>query len=123
MKGLIFILCMGVFAPLSAQDLRLSSYLEEDFSKLAEALDLQKDKYQDILYEKRIKKEVIGVSSAFIPEFVRKNPTGYTYLCRLELQIEKDLPLGLWLDIGDDSTYGNPSNANANVRFRFKLNN
>ena len=116
-------LFMGAFVSLSAQDLHLSSYLEEDFSKMTEALGLEKDKYQDILYEKKVKKDIRGVSSAFIPEFARKNPTGYTYLCRLELQIEKDLPLGLWLDIGDNSTYGNPSNANANVRFRFKLRN
>lgn len=116
-------LFMGAFVSLSAQDLHLSSYLEEDFSKMTEALGIEKDKYQDILYEKKVKKDIIGVSSAFIPEFARKNPTGYTYLCRLELQIEKDLPLGLWLDIGDNSTYGNPSNANANVRFRFKLRN
>jgi hypothetical protein len=51
----------------------------------------------------------------FLPDFVRENPRGYSYLCRLELEVEEKLPLGIWFKIGDN--YGLPG-GNAHVRFR-----
>ncbi len=36
-----------------------------------------------------------------LPEFVRKNPSGYSYLCRLERKIEKKAPLGIWMRVGE----------------------
>jgi len=103
------------------QDLKLQTYLDEGFSKLEKNIQLSPSNSPLDTNASLIASNLYQVSSAYMPEFARNNPTGYTYLCRLELKIEKDLPLGLWLDIGDNSTTGNPSNANANVRFRFKL--
>jgi len=37
------------------------------------------------------------IPNYFIPTYARRNPSGYSYLCRLELQIEDELPLGLWI--------------------------
>lgn len=103
------------------QDLALDTYLDKDFSKLTKSIELISPATSSDTNTQLLANSPYQVSSAYLPEFARNNPTGYTYLCRLELKIEKDLPLGLWLDIGDNSTTGNPSNANANVRFRFKL--
>lgn len=36
------------------------------------------------------------IGTAFLPEYARENPSGYSYLCRLELKIEDQLPLGVW---------------------------
>jgi len=108
---------------IQAQDLQLNSFVEKDFSEQKEFASFQTNTkpYFDTITDASAPLALNPVSPAYLPEFARKNPTGYTYLCRLELKIEKDLPLGLWLDIGDKSTTMNPSNANANVRFRFKL--
>ncbi|MFK7921495.1 MAG: hypothetical protein AB8H47_06035 [Bacteroidia bacterium] len=39
----------------------------------------------------------LRIPQYFIPTYARANPSGYSYLCRLELQIEDELPLGLWI--------------------------
>lgn len=59
------------------------------------------------------------VSSIVIPQYVRENPTGYSYLCRLELQIERDLPIGVWFRVGDteNSPVYSPTR-NAHVQFK-----
>ncbi len=54
-----------------------------------------------------------------IPEYVRKNPRGYSYLCRLELEIEEKLPIGVWIKFGEEGqSMGRPG---GNARVRFKL--
>lgn len=109
---------------LQGQDLYLDSYLEKDLVEVKGAKDFNLSENKFSLLSPKVSFDPNTsqlISPVYLPEFARNNPTGYTYLCRLELKIEKDLPLGLWLDIGDTSTAGNPSNANANVRFRFKL--
>lgn len=35
---------------------------------------------------------------AVLPSFFRENPSGYSFLCRKELQIENSLPIGIWID-------------------------
>lgn len=37
------------------------------------------------------------IPTYFLPSYARRNPSGYSYLCRLELKIEDELPLGLWI--------------------------
>lgn len=39
----------------------------------------------------------LRIPQYIIPTYARANPSGYSYLCRLELQIEDELPLGLWI--------------------------
>ncbi len=37
------------------------------------------------------------LTQAFLPEYARENPSGYSYLCRMELKLEDQLPLGIWV--------------------------
>ena len=53
------------------------------------------------------------------PGYVRKNPRGYSYLCRLELQIEEQWPVGAWINLGQYTTL--PGNSGGNVHVKFKL--
>lgn len=52
------------------------------------------------------------------PAFVRKNPRGYSYLCRLELEIEEKLPVGVWIKTGDAQAVSTGLKSNAHVRFK-----
>jgi len=36
-----------------------------------------------------------------MPDYVRANPSGYTYLCRLELKAENTLPVCVWVKVED----------------------
>ena len=54
-------------------------------------------------------------SETLFPDFVKENPRGYSYLCRLELKVEEKLPLGIWFNVGEN--VGIPG-GNAHVRFR-----
>ena len=53
------------------------------------------------------------------PRFVRENPRGYSYLCRLELEIEDKLPIGVWLNLGEYTHL--PGNSGGNAHLKFKL--
>ena len=60
-------------------------------------------------------------SSTLLPTHVQDNPLGYSYLCRLELDIEEKLPVGVWMKIGDSSTqmeFDGLPRQNAYVRFK-----
>ncbi|MEM7656832.1 MAG: hypothetical protein AAF399_11940 [Bacteroidota bacterium] len=38
-------------------------------------------------------------SPAFLPTYARQNPSGYSFLCLKELEIENKLPIGLWIKL------------------------
>lgn len=38
----------------------------------------------------------------FLPRYARENPTGYSFLCRQELAIQRRWPVGLWVDMEDN---------------------
>ena len=75
---------------------------------------------QRFLVEKR--QDSLGSFSflpeTIIPEYVRENPRGYSYLCRLELKIEEKLPIGVWIKIGENSGFAGDAKGNAHVRFK-----
>lgn len=52
------------------------------------------------------------------PAFFQENPRGYSYLCRLELEIEAKLPVGIWVKTSDPTEIPNSLNTNAHVRLR-----
>lgn len=52
------------------------------------------------------------------PQFVKDNPRGYSYLCRLELQIEDKLPIGVWINLGEHTNLAGNSGGNAHVKFK-----
>ena len=55
-----------------------------------------------------------------IPDYVRENPMNYSYLCRLEQQIEAKLPVGLWLKLEPNNFRqpSLPSPGNAYIRMK-----
>jgi len=54
----------------------------------------------------------------FLPNYALENPQGLSYLCRLELDIEKKLPLGVWIQLDQGAGLGVSPRNNAYVRFK-----
>ena len=52
------------------------------------------------------------------PEYVRENPQGFSYFCRLELAVEKKLPIGLWVKIEESPNIDNGPINQAYVRLK-----
>ncbi len=46
---------------------------------------------------------------SLFPKYIQQNPMGYASLCRMELKIEKNLPVGIWMR-ADGATYRQVSN-------------
>ena len=46
---------------------------------------------------------------SLFPKHIQQNPMGYASLCRMELKIEKQLPVGIWMR-ADGATYRQVSN-------------
>ncbi|RMG23853.1 MAG: hypothetical protein D6730_13660 [Bacteroidetes bacterium] len=59
------------------------------------------------------------VSPAFLPAYALENPTGYSYLCRLELKAEASLPVAFWLKLGEQ--YGAPGTVGSPANLRMKV--
>ena len=53
-----------------------------------------------------------------MPQYVQDNPTGYSYLCRLELDLEKKLPVPVWLKMEDNRKLSEGLTNNVYVRFK-----
>ncbi len=45
--------------------------------------------------------EHLYIRENWLPTHVRRNPAGYSFLCRLEREIEKSTPVGLWVRVGE----------------------
>ncbi len=58
-------------------------------------------------------------NTSVTPQYVKENPTGYSYLCRLELDIEKKSPIPVWFKLGENN--GLWGNAGGNAAVRVKL--
>ena len=41
-----------------------------------------------------------ALSYPFLPQFARENPAGHSYLCRMEVNVEKSLAVPLWIRAG-----------------------
>ncbi|MCI4668841.1 MAG: hypothetical protein MRZ79_11960 [Bacteroidia bacterium] len=53
-----------------------------------------------------------------LPKFARENPTGYTFLCRLELKGEDKMRIPVWIKVDDSNSYSAPSFPHTYVRFK-----
>ena len=62
-----------------------------------------------------IPKSDLIIPNYFVPQYARENPSGYSYLCRLELKAEDELPLGIWLRADETSHPG------GNLYLRLKM--
>ena len=38
--------------------------------------------------------------NSILPQFARENPAGHSYLCRMEVHVERALPIPLWIRAG-----------------------
>ncbi|RMG72230.1 MAG: hypothetical protein D6722_05700 [Bacteroidetes bacterium] len=56
-----------------------------------------------------------------LPAYARQNPRGYTYLCRLELEVEETLPVGLWFKMDEGPSRQTGMLGSAHLRLRFRL--
>ena len=56
-----------------------------------------------------------------LPAYARQNPRGYTYLCRLELEVEERLPIGLWFKMDEGPSRQTSMLGSAHLRLRFRL--
>ena len=53
-----------------------------------------------------------------LPEYVQRNPQNYSYLCRLELDLEKKLAVPVWLKMEDNKKLGEGLTNNVYVRLK-----
>lgn len=71
------------------QNLPLTDSLSQAIAKVAQFDSTERSSNNNLA--------AFDIPHYFIPSYARRNPSGYSYLCRLELQIEDELPLGLWI--------------------------
>jgi hypothetical protein len=60
-------------------------------------------------------------TAPLFPKYIQQNPMGYASLCRMELKIEKQLPVGVWMR-ADGATYRQVTNPGlAYLRFKIPI--
>lgn len=57
-------------------------------------------------------------AASILPQYARENPTGYSYLCRLELSLEQSMPVSLWLKLGEQSYGQIKGNVHAQIKLK-----
>jgi hypothetical protein len=63
----------------------------------------------------------LGIPTRLFPQHVIQNPQGYSPLCRMELQIERQSPVGVWFRI-DGNRLGSVANPGlASFRLKFPI--
>jgi hypothetical protein len=88
---------------------------------LSAQLSLQVGKDQGIARPKQAVFQPSLSNSPFqslLPNYVKENPRGYSPLCRLELDIEDRLPVGVWMKLEDQQNLDGLLRQNAYVRFK-----
>ena len=58
------------------------------------------------------------VSEWFLPTYARENPANWAPLCHLEADIEKQLPIGIWVNWEDSQLWKDQLQKSASVRVR-----
>jgi hypothetical protein len=61
------------------------------------------------------------VTNRLFPQHVLHNPLGYSPLCRMEVQIEKQSPVGVWMRLDGNGMQGFAHPGWASVRFKLPL--
>jgi hypothetical protein len=63
----------------------------------------------------------LGIPTKLFPQHVIQNPQGFSPLCRMELQIERQSPVGVWFRI-DGNRLGSVANPGlASFRLKFPI--
>ncbi|MEM7373268.1 MAG: hypothetical protein AAF587_31880 [Bacteroidota bacterium] len=58
------------------------------------------------------------VSEWFLPEYARENPANWAPLCHMEANIEKQLPVGIWINWEDSPVWKDQLQQTASLRLR-----
>ncbi|MEZ4826308.1 MAG: hypothetical protein R3C61_08435 [Bacteroidia bacterium] len=53
-----------------------------------------------------------------LPDYAKENPSGHTWLCRAELRIENQLPVGIWVKAGDAGGIVNSTGNNLHLKLK-----
>ena len=57
-------------------------------------------------------------TTSILPLYAQENPTGYSYLCRLELSLEKQMPVSFWVKLGEQSYGQIKGNVHAQIKLK-----
>lgn len=60
-------------------------------------------------------------SPYFLPKYARQNPSGYSFLCRKELQLEDRLPVGIWFEMEPDEAQQRQTMSVPRLQFKLPL--
>lgn len=60
----------------------------------------------------------LQVSRWYLPDYARNNPANWAPLCHLEADIEKKLPIGIWINWEESDRANSKLPATADIRFR-----
>ncbi len=59
---------------------------------------------------------VLNYAPNFLPTYARNNPSGYSYLCLKEIEVEKKLPIGIWFEVEPDGPLQHLIQSGARIR-------
>ncbi|MEO0898462.1 MAG: hypothetical protein AAFY71_18765 [Bacteroidota bacterium] len=105
---------MGTSFSLTAQDLQLAT--PEDYSHKFAFAPISMD---TLRLGQSMDYPILLSGYQVMPEYARENPSGYSFLCRLELKAEDKLPVGLWVEVEDGKNLSLPTYPH--TYFRLKL--
>jgi len=122
--GVFIALILSIFLPLTdakAQDtLKLGYSPQEDLLALDlnlelhlthryDSIDTSYHSAHDVILSQKVENNTrcndIYIGDNWLPVHVRQNPAGYSFLCRLEREIEKNIPVGLWVRVGEENPW------------------
>lgn len=63
--------------------------------------------------------QTLVLSKAWLPEFAKSNPSGHSYLCRVETSLESQMKMPLWIRAGEMPAI--PQAGTGNIYVRWKL--
>lgn len=60
-------------------------------------------------------------ATRWLPQYARDNPSGYSFLCRQELAIERRWPIGLWVNLQEGEALRGTIMSTAHLRLRLLI--
>ncbi len=99
MRYLLLLALLAITASISAQSLKLDGYFAHDTTATLPA-----------------------VSPSFLPGYALANPSGHSFLCRVEDKVLAKSPFPVWIKLADEAKSDIPLYQNAAIRYRvFRL--
>ena len=101
MRWILIIITLLLSSSLSAQNLQWSGSILPGEASNSFRLQLPEHpsaptQHLSLFQTRQFGETLLQASEHFIPTFARQNPSGYSYLCRLELKAENTMAIPLW---------------------------